>query len=73
MCCSVPLGNGRNPALLLVVETDGERWQDGVGRLSAPSTLEVRLDGALVWSQPRFASFDWSQPYTASNSQAEFP
>ena len=67
------LVNGRNPALLLVVETDGERWQYGIGRLSAPSKLEVRLDGALVWSQPRFTSFEWSQPYTASNSAAEFP
>ncbi len=67
------LVNGRNPALLLIVETDGEAWQYGVGRLSSPSTLEVRLDDVLVWSQPRFASFEWSQPYTASNSAAEFP
>lgn len=67
------LVNGRNPALLLVVETDGEAWQYGVGRLSSPSTLKVQLDDVLVWSQPPFASFGWSQPYTASNSAAEFP
>ncbi len=67
------LVNGRNPALMLIIETDGEAWHYGIGRLSAPSTLEVRLDGALVWSQPRFTSFEWSQPYTASNSAAEFP
>ena len=67
------LVNGRNPALLVVIETDGDGWQYCVGRLSSPSTLEVRLDGALVWSQPRFTSFEWSQPYTASNSAAEFP
>jgi hypothetical protein len=67
------LVNGRNPALLLVIETEGEVWQYGVGRLSAPSTLEVRLDGTLVWSQPPFTSFEWTQPYTASNSAAEFP
>ena len=65
--------NGRNPALLLVVETDGDQWRYGIGRLSSPSTLEMRLDDAVVWSGPRIESFDWSQPYTASNSPAEFP
>jgi hypothetical protein len=67
------LVNGRNPALLLVVETDGEAWQYGVGRLSSPSTLKVQLDDVLVWSQPPFTAFGWSEPYTASNSAAEFP
>jgi hypothetical protein len=67
------LVNGRNPALLLVVETDGKSWQYGIGRLSAPSTLEVELDDVLVWSQPPFTTFAWSNPYTASNFAAEFP
>ncbi|MCI0357334.1 MAG: hypothetical protein L0211_02475 [Planctomycetaceae bacterium] len=67
------LVNGRNPALLLIIETDGKSWQYCVGRLSAPSKLEVRLDGDLVWSQPRLTSFEWAQPYTASNTAAEFP
>ena len=67
------LVNGRNPALLLIVETDGKTWQYGIGRLSSPSTLEVELDDALVWSQPPFTTFEWSYPYTASNSAAEFP
>jgi hypothetical protein len=66
--------NGRNPALLLVVETDGKDWQYGIGRLSMPSTLEMRLDDAVVWSQPRIPqSPGWSEPYNASNSPAEFP
>jgi hypothetical protein len=66
--------NGRNPALLLVVETDGKGWQYGVGRLSMPSTLEVRLDDTVVWSQPRIVSaLGWSESYNASNSPAEFP
>ena len=66
--------NGRNPALLLVVETDGKVWQYGVGRLSMPSTLEMRLDDTVVWSQPRLPqSPGWSESYTASNSAAEFP
>jgi len=41
--------------------------------LSAPSTLKVRPDGELTWSQPRVTSFEWSQPYTAANTAAEFP
>jgi hypothetical protein len=66
--------NGRNPALLLVVETDGTEWQYGVGRLSMPSTLEMRLDDTVVWSEPRIPSSPgWGEPYNASNSPARFP
>jgi hypothetical protein len=67
------LVNGRNPALLLLVETDGKAWRYGVGRLSAPSILELRLDDVVVWSQGRADTLTWSQPYTASNSAATFP
>jgi hypothetical protein len=66
--------NGRNPALVLVVETDGKDWQYGIGRLSMPSTLEMKLDDTVVWSQPRIPqSPGWSEPYNASNSPADFP
>ena len=66
--------NGRNPAVLLVVETDGNEWQYGIGRLSMPSTLEMKLDESVVWTGPRFPSSPgWSEPYTASNSTAQFP
>ena len=66
--------NGRNPALLLVVETDGKDWKYGIGRLSMPSTLEMRLDDLVVWSAPRIPSSPgWSEPYNASNSPATFP
>lgn len=66
--------NGRNPAVLLVIETDGGDWQYGIGRLSAPSQLEMKLDDTAVWTQPRFESFgNWSAPYTATNVPAEFP
>jgi hypothetical protein len=66
--------NGRNPALLLVVETDGRDWQYGIGRLSMPSTLEMRLEETVVWSEPRIPSSPgWTEPYNASNSPAVFP
>jgi hypothetical protein len=66
--------NGRNPALMLIVETDGKEWRYGIGRLSMPSTLEMRLDDTAVWTQPRIPSSPgWSEPYNASNSPAEFP
>jgi hypothetical protein len=66
--------NGRNPALLLAVETDGKDWKYGIGRLSMPSTLEMRLDDIVVWSAPRIPSSPgWSEPYNASNSPATFP
>jgi hypothetical protein len=66
--------NGRNPAMLLVVETNGTDWQYGIGRLSMPSRLEMKLDDDVVWSQPRIPqSPGWTEPYNASNSPAEFP
>jgi hypothetical protein len=67
------LVNGRNPALVLLVETDGEKWQWGVGRLTLPSNLELRLDDRVVWAQPRNPPYGWASPYCASNSPAEFP
>ncbi len=66
--------NGRNPAIVLLIETKGPEWHYGVGRLSAPSELTMRLDDAIVWKQPRaFESLAWTNPYTASNSPATFP
>ncbi len=66
--------NGRNPGIVLLIESDGQEWTYGVGRLSAPSTLTMRLDDTVVWKEPRaIGSLSWSNPYTASNSPATFP
>jgi hypothetical protein len=65
------LVNGRNPGLVLLVETDGSAWSYAIGRLSMPSTFRVRLGGEEVWSRPRGPHPDGS--YTASNVTAEFP
>ncbi len=67
------LVNGRNPALVLIIETDGKAWQWGVGRLSLPSDLELLLDDQSVWKQPRNPSYGWNTPYCATNRPAEFP
>lgn len=64
--------NGRNPGLVLLIETDGTNWQFGVGRLSAPSTLTLKLDDEVVWTQPR-AGLGTSSSYTATNTPAKFP
>ena len=64
--------NGRNPGLVLLVETDGTSWSYGVGRLSQPSTLTMKLDDEVVWQQP-YASLSSNKPYTAGNTPAEFP
>ena len=47
-------------------------WQFGIGRLSAPSTLAVTVDGEEVYRvAPNFGS--WSSSYNASNSPAVIP
>jgi hypothetical protein len=64
--------NGRNPGLILFIETDGTAWQYGCGRLSAPSTLTLLLDDLAVWSEPP-SGLGSNSPYTATNQPAEFP
>ncbi|MEK6262672.1 MAG: hypothetical protein AABP62_29090 [Planctomycetota bacterium] len=66
--------NGRNPGVVLLLETNGQEWTYGVGRLSAPSALILRLDDTIVWKEPRASgSLTWSSPYTATNAAATFP
>lgn len=64
--------SGRMPGVVLLLETDGEGWTYGVGRLSGPSTLTVSLDQEVVWLvEPDLGG--WSQPYVASNSSTVIP
>lgn len=67
------LVNGRNPALVLQFETDGKAWPWGVGRLTLPSNLELRLDEQTVWKQPRHPPYGWTSPDCATNPPADFP
>jgi hypothetical protein len=67
------LVNGRNPGLVLLIETDGREWSYGIGRLSLPSTLVAKLDDEVVYEQPPLTDYTWGSAYTASNSPAEIP
>lgn len=63
---------GRMPGVIVFLETDGTKWLYGLGRLSAPSTLVVSIDGDVVWTvPPEFGT--WSSAYTASNATATIP
>jgi hypothetical protein len=64
------LCNGRNPALILCIETDGQTWSYGIGRLSLPSVLTVTLADKVVYHQQANTS---SAGYTASNAAAVIP
>lgn len=66
------MANGRMPGVVLLIETDGDAWSFGVGRLSHPCTLRVLLDEDVVWERPQ-ALLGWNQPYTATNVQASIP
>ena len=64
--------NGRMPGILMLLETDGEHWQYGFARLSAPSIMSVALDGDNVWQVGRdFGST--SGPYLATNADISIP
>lgn len=63
---------GRMPGVILFIETDGEGWQFGVGRLSGPSRLALRLDENEVWIvQPSVGNS--SEPYYATNGIVQLP
>ena len=64
--------SGRNPGIILLIESTGSNWQYGVGRLSEPSLLRVELDGNTVWNVDR-ATLGWSMPYTATNFHVDIP
>ncbi|MCA9055346.1 MAG: hypothetical protein KDA75_16005 [Planctomycetaceae bacterium] len=67
------LVNGRNPAIMLFLETDGEKWSYGFGRLSLPSVLIAELDGEPVWQVPAFSSNSLNRPYCAANVPVTIP
>lgn len=63
---------GRMPGVIVFLETDGQQWVYGIGRLSAPSTLTVSIDGQEVYRvPPNFGT--WSSSYNASNSSVKVP
>lgn len=66
------MANGRMPGVVLLIETDGDAWSYGVGRLSHPCTLRVLLDEEVAWEQPE-ARLGWNLPYTATNVPAVIP
>jgi hypothetical protein len=66
------MANGRMPGVVLLIETDGDSWSYGVGRLSHPCTLRVLLDDKRAWEQPP-AELGWNLPYTASSLPAKIP
>lgn len=65
--------SGRMPGMVVLIETDGETWSYGAGRLSGQSVLlQVLLDERVVW-QERTATYGWNQPYNGSNAPAVIP
>ncbi|MFK8110890.1 MAG: hypothetical protein AB8B91_01735 [Rubripirellula sp.] len=63
---------GRMPGVIVFLDTDGNQWQFGIGRLSAPSTLSVRVAENEVYRvPPNFGT--WGGSYNASNSTAKIP
>lgn len=63
---------GRMPGVILFLQTDGAKWQFGIGRLSAPSTLAVTVDGEEVYRVPP-NNGTWTSAFNASNSPASIP
>ena len=63
---------GRMPGVLLMLETDGDDWQFGIARLSAPCEIEVTFaDGTVWYAKPDYGGSD--EPYFATNATAVIP
>lgn len=63
---------GRMPGVIVFIDTDGSNWRYGIGRLSAPSTLVVKIDDVRVWTVPPNTG-GWSDAYCATNAEASIP
>lgn len=63
---------GRMPGVIVFLETRGKKWEFGIGRLSAPSTLTVSVGDKEVYRVPP-STGGYSSPYLATNSPAKIP
>jgi hypothetical protein len=63
---------GRMPGIIVFLETDGQGWKYGIGRLSAPSTLRVTVDEIEVYLVPPSTGSSRGS-YNATNSTCEVP
>lgn len=71
---------GFNPEVILIFETDGEKWSYGCGKISATAVL-VKMDKKEVWSAPKTSSrpkagqvgYYWTNGYTAGREYFQIP
>ena len=60
------------PGLILILESDGDTWRYGIGRLSRGTKLGASIDRTTVW-QRNPVGRSWTRSFTSSNSPAEIP
>lgn len=56
---------GTNPEVVLLIESDGQRWEYAAGRLTGAEKLDLTYDNKLVWSGPPLQS-GLDSPFTGS-------
>ena len=60
------------PGLILLLESDGQRWQYGVGRLSRGTELGLAIDGDEVWNRSPVGR-SWTRGFTSCNADVVVP
>ncbi|MBS0202236.1 MAG: hypothetical protein JSS49_04995 [Planctomycetes bacterium] len=56
---------GTNPEVVLLIESDGQRWEYAAGRLTGAEKVVLTYDSKLVWSGPPLQS-GLDSPFTGS-------
>lgn len=63
---------GTNPEVVLMLESDGEKWTYAAGRMTGAQSVSLTIDGAVAWQGlPLLKGIE--SPYTGSLSPIQIP
>lgn len=63
---------GTNPEVVLLIESDGQRWEFAAGRLTGAEKVVLTFDNKLVWSGPPLQS-GLDSPFTGNVYAVDIP
>lgn len=63
---------GTNPEVVLLIESDGERWEFAAGRMTGAQEVVLTIDNTIVWTGPPLQE-GVDSPFTGNIKAIEIP
>ncbi|WLD12057.1 hypothetical protein [Planctellipticum variicoloris] len=63
---------GTNPEVVLLIESDGERWEFAAGRMTGAQEVVLTIDNTIVWTGPPLQE-GGDSPFTGNIKAIEIP